>query len=322
MRVYLINKNPVVAKLVALSVAKANLELVESQEMDVTLEAEIIFIDDECYDKELIDTYKQNFGNAKISLLYAKSRERIAGFDEYIQKPFLPTDLFDVLVKLSGITPNDVKLSFDERRNKSMDLDSDDIHELESLQILDKDDIDEVKGLFDEKEEQDDIADLESEDTLETPEIEDLESSIKEPKEPSEEKLDLTQEDDPTSDLEDEIKLDSLTPEDNVEDLQSKNALESKKDKTSSNVDALEDEFSALNLEGVSEALGEPIAKEPNIAPIVSQPKEEETLPNIQANSLEGLITALQTLQTQTLKDLLSGAVININIQFPKKDDN
>ncbi len=164
-----------------------------------------------------------------------------------------------------------------------------------------------------------DIADLESEDTLETPEIEDLESSIKEP---SEEKLDLTQEDDPTSDLEDEIKLDSLTPEDNVEDLESKNALESKKDKTSSNVDALEDEFSALNLEGVSEALGEPIAKEPNIAPIVSQPKEEETLPNIQANSLEGLITALQTLQTQTLKDLLSGAVININIQFPKKDDN
>ncbi len=167
-----------------------------------------------------------------------------------------------------------------------------------------------------------DIADLESEDTLETPEIEDLESSIKEPKEPSEEKLDLTQEDDPTSDLEDEIKLDSLTTEDNVEDLESKNALESKKDKTSSNVDALEDEFSALNLEGVSEALGEPIAKEPNIAPIVSQPKEEETLPNIQANSLEGLITALQTLQTQTLKDLLSGAVININIQFPKKDDN
>ncbi|MDE6959176.1 hypothetical protein LS72_009335 [Helicobacter apodemus] len=77
-----------------------------------------------------------------------------------------------------------------------------------------------------------------------------------------------------------------------------------------------------MNLEGVSEALGEPIAKEPNIAPIVSQPKEEETSPNIQANSLEGLITALQTLQTQTLKDLLSGAVININIQFPKKDDN
>ncbi|MDE5603120.1 MAG: hypothetical protein K2I71_04275 [Helicobacter sp.] len=71
----------------------------------------------------------------------------------------------------------------------------------------------------------------------------------------------------------------------------------------------------------MSEALGEPIAKEPNITPIVSQPKEEP-LPNIQSNSLEGLITTLQTLQTQNLKELLSGAVINISIQFPKKDDN
>ncbi|WP_233705092.1 hypothetical protein, partial [Helicobacter canadensis] len=82
-------------------------------------------------------------------------------------------------------------------------------------------------------------------------------------------------------------------------------------------------EFDSLSLEAMSEALGEPIAKEPNIAPIV--PKEEvkeASLPsNVQINSLESLIGALQTLQTQSLKELLSGATINISIQFPKKED-
>ena len=54
-------------------------------------------------------------------------------------------------------------------------------------------------------------------------------------------------------------------------------------------------------------------------------PKEEAkeaALPsNVQINSLDSLIGALQTLQTQSLKELLSGATINISIQFPKKED-
>ncbi|MDE5926482.1 MAG: hypothetical protein K2G68_07215 [Helicobacter sp.] len=73
----------------------------------------------------------------------------------------------------------------------------------------------------------------------------------------------------------------------------------------------------------MSEALGEPIAKAPNPAPIVPNASvaEDSALPsNIQANSLESLIGALQALQSQNLKDLLSGASISINIQFPKKD--
>lgn len=83
------------------------------------------------------------------------------------------------------------------------------------------------------------------------------------------------------------------------------------------------DEFDSLSVEGMSEALGEPIAKAPNLTPIVPNASvaEDSTLPsNIQANSLESLIGALQALQSQNLKDLLSGASISINIQFPKKD--
>ena len=73
-----------------------------------------------------------------------------------------------------------------------------------------------------------------------------------------------------------------------------------------------------MNIEAISEALGEPIAKEPSVVPIIAAEKIQN---NPQINSLESLISALQRLQTQSLKDLLSGATINISIQFPKKED-
>ncbi|MCH5322315.1 MAG: hypothetical protein J1E31_01875 [Helicobacter sp.] len=87
---------------------------------------------------------------------------------------------------------------------------------------------------------------------------------------------------------------------------------------------SIEDDFDSLSIEGLSEALGEPIAKEPNQAPLVPKENQNNITQNIQANSLEGLIAALQSLQslqTQNLKELLNGATINITIQFPNKED-
>ena len=91
---------------------------------------------------------------------------------------------------------------------------------------------------------------------------------------------------------------------------------------TSMESTSTEDDFSALSVESMGEALGEPVTKAPIPTPIVSEPRiAESQLPNnIQANSLDSLIGALQTLQTKALKDLLDGATISINIQFPKKD--
>lgn len=568
MKLYLINKNPIISKLVALSVSKLGVEMEEAQEIDSSLSAQIVLIDDECFEKELFDAYKTANPETKFCLFYAKSTERLEGFDEYIQKPFLPTDLVKTLSKVSGITPMDHQQAHKESDNseiseiegaESLDLDDeldlssfddlqlddeepvadsnvggdeqldfgaeegieeaaedpnapldfgagegeesatenpdeqldfgaeDDSGEEQDLNVLDKSDVDEIKDLLSNEEEtpkqadeseslekaigdfevKDDLdfSDLQAElDNIEVAEeskeeeieskeenippleventeasedskAEDFDFSLDEigesidnkPEESSEsmesmvaeeskegnEELDLTEalEDSTQSEIgeeaeglgetpseelkeesldldlsdhlpteetnetkedldslgglgeevdfndlsgeeaEGEIPLDmglgdesqdamqeesNLAEEESLkipENIESENKEDLPLDEEEFNVGEVEsqtpksdapntDEFDALSLEGMSEALGEPIAKAPNPAPIVPNASvADSALPsNIQANSLESLITALQALQAQNLKDLLSGATISINIQFPKKD--
>lgn len=570
MKLYLINKNPIISKLVALSVSKLGVEMEEAQEIDSSLSAQIVLIDDECFEKELFDAYKAANPETKFCLFYAKSTERLEGFDEYIQKPFLPTDLVKTLSKVSGITPMDHQQVYKESDNseipeiegaESLDLDDeldlssfddlqlddeepvadsnmggdeqldfgaeegieeaaedpnapldfgaeegeesatenpdeqldfgaeDDSEKEQDLNVLDKSDVDEIKDLLSNEEEtpkqadeseslekaigdfevKDDLdfSDLQAElDNIEVAEeskeeeleskeenipplevenaevsedskVEDFDFSLdeigesiddkseessesienmvaEESKEDNEE-LDLTEglglEDSTQSEIgeeaeglgeapSEELKEDSfdLDLSDNLpteetnetkedldslgdlgeemdfndlsgdeaesqipldiglgdesqdamqeesnlaeeeslkipENIESENKEDLPLDEGEFNMGEMEsqmsksdapntDEFDALSLEGMSEALGEPIAKAPNPAPIVPNASvADSALPsNIQANSLESLITALQALQAQNLKDLLSGATISINIQFPKKD--
>lgn len=103
MKLYLISKNPIISKLVALSASKIGVEIVESQEINMGIDANIVLLDDECYEPESFNAYKEANQDAKTALFYAKSTERIEGFDTYIQKPFLPTDLVKTLSEISGI---------------------------------------------------------------------------------------------------------------------------------------------------------------------------------------------------------------------------
>lgn len=594
MKLYLISKNPIISKLVALSASKIGVEIVESQEINMGIDANIVLLDDECYEPESFNAYKEANQDAKTALFYAKSTERIEGFDTYIQKPFLPTDLVKTLSEISGIeivashTPkaeiqsdivepnednnledlnlddeidfsslDDLNLDDETPQDGDMQLDfgADDALEEESQienaqdtpQVLDKSDVDEIKDLLGDStegaESQEDTLDLDKElgaltddldsfdskdsegldaieeidstqementntqntqdstrqdpkeddfefslDDLELdndsnaqdstlePALEDSQSKEAESLEPANEddignmEIDLSDfdlgeeteatnksaeslnsieateipdtqetknsleidalgnniiEDTPDSqvdekpetldsldlsedlgsledlelekskknteastesdisaiandDLSDfvDLKLDDVESLDNAEsdtlsdskdtdktnveldiasndlDLESaqeedsENNLESLEDTTAQDLDLtqdsasenaipqaelqtksneMDDDFSALSIESMGEALGEPVSKDPIPAPIVTQdaPKATETqLPsNIQANSIESLIGTLQALQAQNLKDLLSGATISINIQFPKKD--
>ncbi len=597
MKLYLISKNPIISKLVALSASKIGVEIVESQEINMGIDANIVLLDDECYEPESFNAYKEANQDAKTALFYAKSTERIEGFDTYIQKPFLPTDLVKTLSEISGIeivashtpkaeiqsdivepnednnledlnlddeidfsslddlnlddeTPQDGDMQLDfgaddeegiesaennnntestnniEDMDAQLDFGADDALEEESQienaqdtpQVLDKSDVDEIKDLLGDStegaESQEDTLDLDKElgaltddldsfdskdsegldaieeidstqementntqntqdstrqdpkeddfefslDDLELdndsnaqdstlkPALEDSQSKEAESLEPANEddignmEIDLSDfdlgeeteatnesaeslnsieateipdtqettnsleidtlgdniiEDTPDSQVDEKPEtLDSLdlsedlgsledlelekseknteastesdtlsdskdTDETNVEldiasndlDLESaqeedsKNNLESLEDTTAQDLDLtqdsasenaipqaelqtksneMDDDFSALSIESMGEALGEPVSKDPIPAPIVTQdaPKATETqLPsNIQANSIESLIGTLQALQAQNLKDLLSGATISINIQFPKKD--
>lgn len=550
MKLYLINKNPIISKLVALSVSKLGVEMEEAQEIDSSLSAQIVLIDDECFEKELFDAYKIANPETKFCLFYAKSTERLEGFDEYIQKPFLPTDLVKTLSKVSGITPIDHQQAYKESDNseiseiegaESLDLDDeldlssfddlqlddeepvvdsnmgdeqldfgaeegieeatedpnapldfgaeDNSEEEQDLNVLDKSDVDEIKDLLSNEEEtpkqadeseslekaigdfevKDDLdfSDLQAEldnievaeeskeeeleskeenmppleiDSAETSEdskvgdfdfsldeigdsindkseesSESMENMVAEESKEDNEELDLTEglglEDSTQSEIGEEAEGLEETPSEELkedsfdldlsDDLPTEETSETKEDLDSlgglgeeadfndlsgdeaesqipldiglgdESQDAMQeepnlaeeeclnipedtelenkedlsldeeglnagevesqmpmsdapntDEFDTLSLEGMSEALGEPIAKAPNPAPIVPNASvADSALPsNIQANSLESLITALQALQAQNLKDLLSGATISINIQFPKKD--
>lgn len=597
MKLYLISKNPIISKLVALSASKIGVEIVESQEINMGIDANIVLLDDECYEPESFNAYKEANQDAKTALFYAKSTERIEGFDTYIQKPFLPTDLVKTLSEISGIeivashtpkaeiqsdivepnednnledlnlddeidfsslddlnlddeTPQDGDMQLDfgaddeegiegaennnntestnniEDMDAQLDFGADDALEEESQienaqdtpQVLDKSDVDEIKDLLGDStegaESQEDTLDLDKElgaltddldsfdskdsegldaieeidstqementntqntqdstrqdpkeddfefslDDLELdndsnaqdstlePALEDSQSKEAESLEPANEddignmEIDLSDfdlgeeteatnesaeslnsieateipdtqettnsleidtlgdniiEDTPDSQVDEKPEtLDSLDLSEDLgslEDLElekskknteastesdtlsdskdtdktsveldiasndldlesaqeedSENNLESLEDTTAQDLDLtqdsasenaipqaelqtksneMDDDFSALSIESMGEALGEPVSKDPIPAPIVTQdaPKATETqLPsNIQANSIESLIGTLQALQAQNLKDLLSGATISINIQFPKKD--
>ena len=149
MKLYLINKNPIISKLVALSASKLGVEIVESQDVDVNIDANVVLLDDECYEAESFNAYKEANQEAKTALFYAKSTERIAGFDTYIQKPFLPTDLVKTLSEISGIeivesnTPKtEVQSDIVEpdEENELEDLNLDDAIDFSNLDDLNLDD--------------------------------------------------------------------------------------------------------------------------------------------------------------------------------------
>ena len=110
MQVLLINQNATIERLVKLSSGKLGYELVSAKDI---LEVEngvydFIIIDSDLYNDDEFGALKEKFANAKYLLIITKGVERPAGFDVYIEKPFLPTELVDILGSLSsGATQDD-----------------------------------------------------------------------------------------------------------------------------------------------------------------------------------------------------------------------
>ncbi|WP_034556399.1 hypothetical protein, partial [Helicobacter canadensis] len=161
MKIYLVNKNPMITKLASLSISKIGLDMVETQGIDLTLQADVLLLDDECYQQEELEQYKQANTEVKTILLYAKSTQRVEGFDAYVQKPFLPTDLVKTLSEVCGIETF-VEAKEEEKVDEAEKQDSDllDLGDLGlevdpskslSPKVLDESDIEEVKQLFTEE---------------------------------------------------------------------------------------------------------------------------------------------------------------------------
>jgi uncharacterized membrane protein len=109
MQVLLINQNATIERLVKLSSGKLGYELVSAKDIsDVESAAYgFVIIDSDLYNDEEFAILKQNFSNAKYILIITKGAQRPEGFDVYVEKPFLPTELVDIFNSLASSVTDD-----------------------------------------------------------------------------------------------------------------------------------------------------------------------------------------------------------------------
>ena len=97
MKILLINANPVVSRLLALCTRETHLLLDEVKGVDA-LNAEaydLVFVDDGSYVDAIDDFLEDENIRKKIFISYVK--DAVQGFDETIQKPFLPSQIIKVI---------------------------------------------------------------------------------------------------------------------------------------------------------------------------------------------------------------------------------
>ena len=145
MKILLINNNPVVSRLTALSARKEDIEIDEIQEVtELNSDTyDIVFVDADSWTRDVRDVISENIKTQKSVLFYADGDEdEKASFDLSILKPFLPSEVSAVIRSIEENTEevastlseeknfnilDDAKL---ENRNELFDLDGlDDVEE-------------------------------------------------------------------------------------------------------------------------------------------------------------------------------------------------
>jgi len=100
MKILLINNNPVVSRLTALSARKEEVEVDEIQEVTELKhnEYDLVFVDSDSLTKDVSDVMKESLKVKKSVLFYAHDDDEITDpFDLRILKPFLPSEVSAVL---------------------------------------------------------------------------------------------------------------------------------------------------------------------------------------------------------------------------------
>ncbi|HEX5330485.1 hypothetical protein [Sulfuricurvum sp.] len=241
MKILLFNDNPVVRKLVALSAQKTkdDLSVVWSADEVEGSEYDLLIVDDALYSDDLFESLDQKI-RVKSKLLMATRGNGVPeGFDNVLNKPFLPTDLVDMLVKIEksavgssnakaangeespmaaplySINLEDTLPEIERPEGRSLDLedldgdDNDfDFGNLEDFEdklpetgILDHEEVQEVQGLLEDTEEEP----MEMEEDILVQGIDELEM----PKE---------EEDDLLGDLGDDFSFDEVPAADKIEE--------------------------------------------------------------------------------------------------------
>ena len=201
MNILLLNDNPVVTKLVTLSAQKTGSEIFIASNID-EIQGEsydLIIVDEALYSLDLMDELESKITYKHSLYMLSRGAQSVDGFDYEVKKPFLPTDLVELLSSIStallkindeSVNPENENLQEDFDMDKdlksevsidsgildddldldNLDLDLDEI-DLDNLSIkddevgsiLDQDEVQEVKNLLDEAELQEDELDLDDE---------------------------------------------------------------------------------------------------------------------------------------------------------------
>lgn len=236
MRILLVNDNPVVRKLVALSAQKTKDDLnvvwsVDEIEHDVY---DLLIVDDAYYSEEIMTALGERI-TYKTSLLMATRGNAVpAGFDKVINKPFLPTDLVELFVNIDKSLQTAIK----PEKEPSIDL-----SKIELDAMVDEPD-DELLGLEDEldfnDEKEDDLVNLEELDSFDDDLLQGMKTNVLDQEEVQE--LQDLLDDTDTFDEEEEFDLESLDLDD-IEVAQEETVIPSSIEKVVELEELDEDEF-------------------------------------------------------------------------------
>lgn len=177
MRILLLNDNPVVRKLVALSAQKTKdeLDVIWSLDEIEYPHYDLIIIDDALYSDEAMSQLKAKISFRSSLLMATRGAATPAGFDKVINKPFLPTDLVELFVGIANTLP-DLDTDSAEMSSDVVDELLDNLVEVESQEsdleeynlddlldedaplktnVLDSQEVQELQGLLDETDDDD-----------------------------------------------------------------------------------------------------------------------------------------------------------------------
>jgi DNA-binding response OmpR family regulator len=125
MKIVLINKNPVVSKLIELSIKNTDYKIIETEDVNIINEDyDLFIIDDSCYNADMA----QMLSNKNVILLTnVKTSSDESQKFKILSKPFLPTQLFNLI----NLCSSNQTISQESINNKI--LNSDDIYQIKEL---------------------------------------------------------------------------------------------------------------------------------------------------------------------------------------------
>ncbi len=398
MKILLINNNPVVSRLTALSARKEDIEIDEVQEVTelTSYNYDIVFVDVDSWNEDVKSTIFSHITTQKRVLFYAQDdNEDLDLFDKGILKPFLPSEVSAVIRSVEeSNTLDDISNEMEEEKGIDLveDLKEDATATLASESInlesaeVKTDLMDELAKIDEEKVEEPLLSSAEFEDDLFKETSKELNINVSDfaSKSDGEELFELDLNDDKIS-LDDELfNVEEKTTEKVLEDELLEFDLDNEKEikLDSENLfEAKEEEFEAKEEELLAELKAVAPESKPEIETKVLDAEEIGTIKNIleddtndvmeledlvapsmaaagisamalssdklvasdevveeesidtkkkkkskkekkvmveDTESSDNLADTLSNLKVESLKELLAGATVTINIQFPK----